>query len=85
MLKAEFSYGGAKVSRNFPVTVAAKPAGYLATYIALYEYNMGSEEALKPTNFDENKETNYTNNERTGCYALCFVKGWEGVYGAESQ
>ena len=72
VLKAEFSYGGAKVSRNFPVTVAAKPAGYLATYIALYEYNMGSEEALKPTNFDENKETNYTNNERTDVmhYAL---------------
>lgn len=72
VLKAVFTYNDASLTKEFPVTVAAKPAGYLATYIAEYEVNLGAEEALKPVDFDEDAPNNYTDNERTDVmhYAL---------------
>lgn len=57
-LKATFSYEGSQVEGEYPVTVAAKPAAYLATYISIYEYNTGVEFAEFPSH-------DYTDNART--------------------
>ncbi len=57
-LKATFTYNGASVTKEFPITVLGKTSYYLATYIARYEPRMGSEFAEFPSN-------RYTNNART--------------------
>lgn len=70
-LQAKFSYGGASKMREFPVTVAGETAGYLASYISLREYDMGTEYGTKLDNYEE-KEENFTDNVRTDVmyYAL---------------
>lgn len=64
-LKATFSYNGKTIERTYPITVAGKTAGYLTTYVAKYEHDMGSEFAEYPSN-------KYTDNARTDVmyYAL---------------
>lgn len=57
-LTATLSYEGSTQKAEFPVTVAAKTAAYLATYISLYEYNTGVEFAEFPSH-------DYTDNART--------------------
>ena len=47
-LNAKFSYKGYTAEKSYSVTVAAKTAGYLASYVADYEYNMGAEFAEFP-------------------------------------
>ena len=64
-LKATFSLNGASKTRTFPVTVAGKTKGYLATFTAMYEYDFGAEFAEFPSG-------KYTDNVRTDVmhYAL---------------
>ncbi len=47
-LKAVFSAQGIEAEKEYKVTVAGKTAGYLATYVAKYEHNVGPEFAEYP-------------------------------------
>ncbi len=47
-LKARFTMQGIAVEKEYVVTVAGKTAGYLASYVAKYEHNVGPEFAEFP-------------------------------------
>ncbi len=53
VLKAKFTMQGKTVEREYKVTVAAKAAGYLASYVAKYEHNVGPEFAEFPAHIYE--------------------------------
>ena len=72
VLKAKFTMQGKAAEREYKVTVAGKTAGYLASYVADYEYNMGPEFAEFPAHKYEGftllgKEdySRYSDNART--------------------
>lgn len=69
-LKATFNISGSPVQREFPVTVAAKTSGYLAAFVARYEYNIGAE-------FAEFPSEKYTDNARTNVLYFALSKNGE--------
>lgn len=58
VLTADFCYNDTVVKKEFPITVAGKTSKYLASFVAKYEHNMGSEFAEFPSGV-------YTDNART--------------------